>query len=191
MVEALAEAISTDDKGEASRMLIKSRHAKHVVNERRRNFLKGAALAGAGTVVAGATTLADINDGAKAQGSPIPIGGITPLTGPRCAVGRGGQARPRDGVRGSQRHGRDPWPPRRAGLRRQQEPQRRRSGIRGQSPDRQARGSRHHQRPQYRLEQRRVRPRCRCVRDVHSHQYVATARRMDRKQPGASIRRSS
>ena len=86
-MEAIADAISTDDKGEASKMLIKSRPGRHAVNSTRRNFLKGAALAGAGTVVAGATTLADINDGAKAQGSPIPVGGITPLTGPGAPSG--------------------------------------------------------------------------------------------------------
>ena len=68
-------------------MLIKSGLMKNTVDARRRRFLKGAALAGAGTVVAGATTLADINDGAKAQGSPIPIGGITPLTGPGAPSG--------------------------------------------------------------------------------------------------------
>ena len=68
-------------------MLIKSGLMKNTVDARRRRFLKGAALAGAGTVVAGAATLADINDGAKAQGSPITIGGITPLTGPGAPSG--------------------------------------------------------------------------------------------------------
>ena len=53
----------------------------------RRRFLKGAALAGGGALIATAGTLADVNDGAKAQGKAIPIGGITPLTGPGAPSG--------------------------------------------------------------------------------------------------------
>ena len=41
----------------------------------RRNFLKGAAAMGTGAAV-----LAGINDGARADGDPIPVGQAAPLT---------------------------------------------------------------------------------------------------------------
>jgi branched-chain amino acid transport system substrate-binding protein len=56
----------------------------------RRNFLKGASLAGVGGVALGAGMLADINGsmGVKAaEGEPIPIGGGVPLTGWAAADG--------------------------------------------------------------------------------------------------------
>ena len=56
----------------------------------RRNFLKGAGLAGVGGVALGAGMLADINGskGVKAaEGEPIPIGGGVPLTGWAAADG--------------------------------------------------------------------------------------------------------
>ena len=53
----------------------------------RRNLLKGAALAGAGTIAAGGTMLQTINNGAKAQGEPIPVGGGNPITGMAASDG--------------------------------------------------------------------------------------------------------
>lgn len=53
----------------------------------RRGLLKGAALAGLGTIVAGTGTLAKVNDGAKAAGKPIMIGGIVPLSGADATSG--------------------------------------------------------------------------------------------------------
>ncbi len=58
-------------------------------DESRRGFLKAAALVGSGTALAGAGVLANINGSgsAKADGEPIPIGCITPLTGPGAPSG--------------------------------------------------------------------------------------------------------
>ena len=59
-------------------MFTKYRSTKEVkrlttpVDIKRRDLLKGAILAGAGTIAAGGTMLQTINNGAKAQGEPIP-----------------------------------------------------------------------------------------------------------------------
>lgn len=74
-------------------MLIKkglTRHEKATRKrfiEGRRRFLKGAGLVGAGTAAASLGLLAEINDGARAEGEPIPIGGGMPLTGWAAADG--------------------------------------------------------------------------------------------------------
>lgn len=51
------------------------------VNPGRRTFLKRGAALGAGAVAAPAALLQTINNGAKADGDPIPVGQATPLTG--------------------------------------------------------------------------------------------------------------
>ena len=52
------------------------------VTANRRGFMKGAAAAGLGAAtLGGAGMLAAANNGAKAQGKPIPVGSLVPLTG--------------------------------------------------------------------------------------------------------------
>ena len=52
------------------------------VTANRRGFMKGAAAAGLGAAtLGGAGMLAATNNGAKAQGKPIPVGSLVPLTG--------------------------------------------------------------------------------------------------------------
>ena len=46
----------------------------------RRDLLKGAAVGGAGAIVASTATLAELNEG-KAEGDPIPVGSALPFTG--------------------------------------------------------------------------------------------------------------
>jgi branched-chain amino acid transport system substrate-binding protein len=53
----------------------------------RRKFLRGAAALGTGAVAGSSTLLSTINNGAKAEGEPIPIGGGVPLTGWAAADG--------------------------------------------------------------------------------------------------------
>lgn len=53
----------------------------------RRTFMKGAATVGVGTLAATGTMLTDVNRGAKAAGEPIPIGFMSPLTGPVATDG--------------------------------------------------------------------------------------------------------
>ena len=53
----------------------------------RRSFMKGAGLAGVGAAAMSSGMLADINDGARAEGEPIPVGGCVPLTGWAAADG--------------------------------------------------------------------------------------------------------
>ena len=55
--------------------------------ESRRNFMKGAGLAGFGAAAMTSGLLADINDGVRAEGEPIPVGGCVPLTGWAAADG--------------------------------------------------------------------------------------------------------
>ena len=55
--------------------------------ESRRNFMKGAGLAGLGAAAMTSGLLADINDGVRAEGEPIPVGGCVPLTGWAAADG--------------------------------------------------------------------------------------------------------
>ncbi len=68
-------------------MHIKYRNPKAIkrltspIDVSRRDLLKGVALAGVGSVVAGGSILQTINNGAKAQGKPIAIGGGNPFTG--------------------------------------------------------------------------------------------------------------
>jgi branched-chain amino acid transport system substrate-binding protein len=53
----------------------------------RRGILKQAAILGTGAVVGGGSLLQTINNGAMAQGEPIPVGGGNPLTGWAAADG--------------------------------------------------------------------------------------------------------
>lgn len=56
-------------------------------NESRRRFLRGAAALGVGGLAGSATLLSTVNNGAKAEGEPIPVGGGVPLTGWAAADG--------------------------------------------------------------------------------------------------------
>ena len=75
--------MSTKDKGARATEIA----ARMLSNEGRRRFLKGAGLAGVGAVAASAGLLAEINDGAKASGTPIPLGSGVPITGWAAADG--------------------------------------------------------------------------------------------------------
>jgi branched-chain amino acid transport system substrate-binding protein len=57
----------------------------------RRKFLSGGATAAIGAGALGAAFLKDMNNGARAQGAPIPIGSMLPLTGAAASDGIGGQ----------------------------------------------------------------------------------------------------
>lgn len=74
----LNRTMSSDATRIARRML---------ADEGRRRFLKGAGLASLGVLAASSGTLATINNGAKAQGEPIPLGSGVPITGWAAADG--------------------------------------------------------------------------------------------------------
>jgi branched-chain amino acid transport system substrate-binding protein len=78
---------------EEATMIIKRRGTRREEGARkrfldsRRSFLKGAGLAGVGAAAMSSGLLADINDGVRAEGDPIPVGGCVPLTGWAAADG--------------------------------------------------------------------------------------------------------
>jgi hypothetical protein len=58
-----------------------------IENAGRRRFFGKAASLGVGGLTGSAALLASINDGAKAQGDPIKVGGAVPITGWAAADG--------------------------------------------------------------------------------------------------------